>query len=165
MSWIRWQPMTEIVAEYCFCVESTISIMCMADANGNAFFLGDTKRKIATLFQMGMDDSVLRMSTQEIAKIFFIFIELAWVHRAHAIDPTTQRSDLILVCSDLFAIYEKIKLNFSTIHVSVIVHNHGFCTTAVQAGDEIEHPFHARIPFAYYAFGCEEICRYHCCKS
>lgn len=80
---------------------------------------------------MGMDDSVLWVSVQEIAKIFFVFVELAWVHRAHTIDPTTQRLDLILVCSDLFAIYEKIKLNFSVIHVSVIVHNHGFCTTAI----------------------------------
>ena len=52
----------------------------------------------------------------------------------HTIDLTAKQFDFVVICTPLLPMHHEVKLYFRAIHISIIVHDHGFSPTTVHNG-------------------------------
>ena len=133
------QSHTEIFTEYGFQVESDRTVMRMCDADGNTLLRRYPQREIAAFLKIRMDNLVFRMLLEESTEFTLVPSEILRVHRAHAVDASAQRLDLILIGRMVIAIDQKIISDLLAVEMTKVIHHHGFGTTTVHNRVEYQY--------------------------
>ena len=112
----------------------------MTDTHGNPLPLRLTKRKIPKLGHVGVDDLIFGVRLEKCAQLTLILRKVLRVNGAHAVYPAAEGFYLVVVCSTLLPMHEKVKLNFRSVDMPIIIHHHGLGTASVHDGKHVQHP-------------------------